>query len=160
MLTGAVCVETSGRQKPFHVSDLGILLRLPISSRRCLAGAGLCVGCRPVGRGWPLRMAAGKPSLLQSRRCLQSQCQVVPPPSACPSPERGWHRACCPGWARTPGGPGFKPNLPTHGPAAPAPCMTSWALAACCTASVWQYRDRWVHWQNRNMEGSWIQVLT
>ena len=24
-------------------------------------------------------MAAGKPSLLQSRRCLQSQCQVAPP---------------------------------------------------------------------------------
>ena len=22
-----------------------------------------------------------------------------------------------------------------------------------------QYRDRWGHWQNRNMEGSWIQVL-
>lgn len=153
---GHLCRDRGG-QKLFHISDLGVLLGLPVSSRRGRAGAGLCMGCGPVGHGRPLRTAAGSPSPLQSWRHLQSQCHFAPP--ACPSPERGWHRAYCPGWARTPGGPGFTPSLPTHGSAAPAPCVMSWASASCCTASVWPCRDRSVHLQNRNTEGSWIQAL-
>ena len=144
-----------GGQKPFHVSDLGVL-GLPVS-RRGRAGAGLRAGCGPMGHGQPLRTAAGRPSPPQSWRRLQSQCHFAPP--ACPSPKRGRHGAHCPGWARTPGGPGFKPSLPTHGSAAPAPCAMSWVSASCCTASMWPCRDHSVHLQNRNTEGSWIQAL-